>query len=260
MSPLSHPRRFQRLEQLDLVRRLLGWTAPELAGKIRAGLSSLDDLVMEEFILFNSYITCGLAPPISSFFLLLLEEFGLQLQHLTLHSILLVLVFIHFMEMFVGVRTCVTIFKHFYALVGSGRSRCAIGAYYFQLQHGMSSSYISAFSSAKWEDWCMDWVIAMTDANDRLELPTQGPLLDRNSWKAKPSQPAELGPVLDRVKILARGSLTSMMVLGDFLGHRIAPLQQRSRMVCMFIGVNDCSRIEHGAGTDLSDVELEVLI
>jgi hypothetical protein len=26
-----------------------------------------------------------------------------------------------------------------------------------------------------------DWVIAMTDANDRLELPTRGPLLVRNS-------------------------------------------------------------------------------
>jgi hypothetical protein len=107
----------------------------------------------------------------------------------------------------------------------------------------MSSSYISAFSSAKWEDWCMDWVIAMTDANDRLELPTRGPLLDRNSWKARPSLPAELDPVLDRVKVLARGGLTSMMVLSDFLRHRIAPLQQRSRMACMFTGVNDCSRI-----------------
>jgi hypothetical protein len=79
--------------------------------------------------------------------------------------------FVHFMVMFVGVRPCVTIFKHFYALVGSGRTRCAIGAYYFQLRHGMSSSYISAFSSAKWEDWRTDWVIAMTDANDRLEAP-----------------------------------------------------------------------------------------
>jgi hypothetical protein len=64
----------------------------------------------------------------------------------------------------------------------------------------------------------------MTDANDRLELLTGGPLIDRNSWKAKPSLPAELDPVLDRVKILARGGLTSMMVLGDFLRHRIAPL------------------------------------
>jgi hypothetical protein len=61
-------------------------------------------------------------------------------------------VFVHFMEMFVGVHPCVTIFRHFYALVGSGRSKCAVGAYYFQLRHGMSSSYISTFSSAKWED------------------------------------------------------------------------------------------------------------
>jgi hypothetical protein len=180
MSPLSHPRRFQRQEQLDLVHRLLGWTVPEHARKIQAGSSSLDDLVTGEFILFNSYITYGLALPISSFFFLLLEEFGLQLQHLTPHSILLVLVFVHFMEMFVGVHPCITIFKHFYALVGSGRSRCAIGAYYFQLRHGMSSSYISAFSSAKWEDWRTDWVIAMNYANDYLELLTRGPLLDRN--------------------------------------------------------------------------------
>jgi hypothetical protein len=62
-----------------MVHRLLGWTAPELAGKIRAGSSSLNDLVVGEFILFNSYMSCGIAPPISSFFLLLLEEFGLQL-------------------------------------------------------------------------------------------------------------------------------------------------------------------------------------
>jgi hypothetical protein len=90
-------------------------------------------------------------------------------------------VFVHFMEMFMRVCPCITIFKHFYTLVGSGMSRCAIGAYYFQLQHGLSSSYISTFSSAKCEDWRTDWVIAMTDANDRLELPTEGPLIDRSS-------------------------------------------------------------------------------
>jgi hypothetical protein len=124
---------------------------------------------------------CGLVPPISSFFLLLLEEFGLQLQHLTPHSVLLVAVFAHFMEMFVGVHPCITIFRHFYALVGSGRSKRKIGDYYFQLRQGTAVSYISGFSSAKWEDWRDGWVIATTDANDRLELLTKGPLSDRNS-------------------------------------------------------------------------------
>jgi hypothetical protein len=46
------------------------------------------DLAAGEFVLFTSYISCGLALPISPFFLLLLEEFELQLQHLTPHSIL----------------------------------------------------------------------------------------------------------------------------------------------------------------------------
>jgi hypothetical protein len=32
-----------------------------------------------EFVLFTSYISCGLVLPISPFFLLLLEEFDLQL-------------------------------------------------------------------------------------------------------------------------------------------------------------------------------------
>jgi hypothetical protein len=164
------------------------------------------------------------------------------------------------MEMFMGVHPCVSIFRHYYALVGSGRSKCTVGAYYFQLRHGMSSSCISAFSSAKWEDWRNDWVIAMTDANDRLELQTKAPLLDRSCWKATPSLLAELDPVLDRVKTLARGGLTSLVVRGDFLRCRIAPLQQRSRMACMFTRMNDCSRIVRGANSDLSGAELEVLI
>jgi hypothetical protein len=152
MSSLRHPRCFQREIQLNSVRRLLGWTTPELVGKVQAGKIPLNDLAAGEFVLFNSYAMCGLVPPISSFFLLLLEEFGLQLQHLTPHSVLLVAVFAHFMEMFVGVHPCTAIFRHFYALVGSGRSKREISAYYFQLRQGISGSYISAFSSAKWED------------------------------------------------------------------------------------------------------------
>jgi hypothetical protein len=63
----------------------------------------LGDLTAGEFVLFTSYISCGLALPISSFLLLLLEEFGLQLQHLTPHSILQAAIFVHLCDMFIGV-------------------------------------------------------------------------------------------------------------------------------------------------------------
>jgi hypothetical protein len=51
-----------------------------------------------------------------------------------------------------------------------------------------------------------------------------------------------------------------MMVLGDFLRHRVAPLQQRSRMACMYTGSNDYCRIVRGPGTDLTRAELEASI
>jgi hypothetical protein len=91
----------------------------------------LGDLAAGEFVLFTSYISCGLALPISPFFLLLLEEFRLQLQHLTPHSILQAAIFVHLCEMFVGVAPCTSLFHYFFVLVKSGKTRDHIGAYYF---------------------------------------------------------------------------------------------------------------------------------
>jgi hypothetical protein len=77
MASLVNPERFQSEVALNLVRNPLGWGASAFAGRIRASASPLDDLATREFVLFVSYLSCGLALPISPFFLLLLEEFGL---------------------------------------------------------------------------------------------------------------------------------------------------------------------------------------
>ena len=103
MASLAHLERFQSEVALNLVGNLLGWGAPAFAGRIRAGATPLGDLAAGEFVLFVSYLSWGLVLSISPFFLLLLEEFGLQLQHLTPHSILQVAIFAHLCEMFVGV-------------------------------------------------------------------------------------------------------------------------------------------------------------
>jgi hypothetical protein len=79
MAMLVHPDHYQTEEALDTVRRLLGWGAPAFTGRIRADTTPLGDLAAGEFVLFVSYLFCGLALPILPFFLLLLEEFGLQL-------------------------------------------------------------------------------------------------------------------------------------------------------------------------------------
>jgi hypothetical protein len=56
-----------------------------------------------DFIFFVAYALVGLVPPLSSFFLTLLEYDGLQLQHLSPNFITLVVIFIHFCEMLTGV-------------------------------------------------------------------------------------------------------------------------------------------------------------
>jgi hypothetical protein len=182
------------------------------------------DLVAGKFVLFTSYISCGLALPISPFFLLLLEEFGLQHQHLTPHSILQAAIFVHLCEMFVGVAPCTSLVCYVFVLVKSEKTRDHISAYYFQTRLDPAIVYIPTFGGARWENWRSDWVIASTEANDRLILPSDGPALDRNQWRTKPSLLPEFLSVLDRIKVLATGVLTSMHVVGNLLKRQIAPL------------------------------------
>jgi hypothetical protein len=119
------------------------------AGRIRAGTTPLGDLAAGEFVLFVSYLSCGLALPISPFFFLLLEEFGLQLQHLMPHSILQAAIFVHLCEMFVGVAPCTSLFRHFFVLVKFGKAKDHLSAYYFQTRLYSAVAYISTLGGAR---------------------------------------------------------------------------------------------------------------
>jgi hypothetical protein len=76
---------------------------------MRRGTLPLVNLQPGEFIYFSCYATARLVPSVSSFLFTLLEFYELQLQHLSLHSLILVVIFIHFYEMFVYVRPSVTL-------------------------------------------------------------------------------------------------------------------------------------------------------
>jgi hypothetical protein len=260
MASLVHPERYQTERRLNTVRLLLGWSVPSHACRIRAGASPLGDLAAEEFVLFVSYISCGLALPMSPFFMLLLEDLGLQLQHLTPHSILQAAIFAHLCEMFVGVVPCTSLFRHFFVLVKSEKAKDHLRAYYFQTRADSARSYISSLSGARWENWRAEWVIASTEASDRLVLPSEGPRIEKKQWRAKPPLAPEFEPVLGRIESLASGGLTSMHVVGDFLQRRITPLQARARLSRWFSGTNDPSRVQRSPGTNLSWEELELLV
>jgi hypothetical protein len=73
MALLDPPERLQPEVALNLVCNPLGWGGLAFAGRIRVGVSPHDDLAAGEFVFFVSKLPSGLALPISSFFVLLLE-------------------------------------------------------------------------------------------------------------------------------------------------------------------------------------------
>jgi hypothetical protein len=102
MALLDPPERLQPEVALNLVRNLLGWGAPAFAGRICVGASPHGYLTAREFVLFVSNPPSGLALPISSFFVLLLEELDLQPQHFTPCFILQTAIIAYLCKMSVG--------------------------------------------------------------------------------------------------------------------------------------------------------------
>jgi hypothetical protein len=125
------PSRFKTTGSLASLWRPMGWQAPGLACKVKSGATSLANMRLGDFIFFAAYALAGLVPPLSSFFLTLLEYYGLQLQHLSLNSIALVAIFVHLCEMYVGVRPSVRLFRCFFVLKAASTRPLLIGGHYF---------------------------------------------------------------------------------------------------------------------------------
>jgi hypothetical protein len=227
MASLGHPDRFQSEEALNLVRGLLGWSAPGLAGArrkdsrrrgsprqpCRQGVRAIRLL----HLLRVSAADLAFLPAAVG---------GVQVPTLAPYAPLHPLSG-HLRPPLRDVRRggpLYFLFHHFFVLVKSGKARDHLGAYYFQTRPDSAVAYISTFGGVRWENWRGDWVIASAEAIDRLVQPSNGPALDRKHWRTKPSLSLELLPMLDRIKTLATGGLTSMHVVSDFLKRRVMPL------------------------------------
>jgi hypothetical protein len=71
------PSRFKMTGSLASLRRLMGWQEPALVCKVKSGAASLANMRPGDFAFFATYALVGLVPPLSSFFLMLLEYYEL---------------------------------------------------------------------------------------------------------------------------------------------------------------------------------------
>jgi hypothetical protein len=100
--------------------------------RVRCGTFLLMNLQLGELVFFTCYATIGHVPLMSSFLLTLLEFYGLQLHHLSPHSLILVAISVHFCEKFICVRPSVTLFRLFHMLQWAGKGMNPIGTHHLQ--------------------------------------------------------------------------------------------------------------------------------
>jgi hypothetical protein len=92
-----------------------------------------------------------------------------------------VVIFIHFCEMFVGMRPSIPIFQLFHVLRWAGKGMNLIGTYYFQLRARGPVAYTTAVSPDKCDRWREDWAIVWADPHDHLVLPSGAPNTQQGS-------------------------------------------------------------------------------
>jgi hypothetical protein len=137
-------------------------------------------------------------PSVLFFLFMLVEFYGLQLQHLSLQSLVLVVTFIHFCEMFVCVRLSVTLFRMFHMLRWSEKGSGLIDTYYFYLRAKGPITYIAPISSGKWDRWREDWVVVCAIVRNRLVLPTESPTAKKTTWEETLKLHVAYGHVIER--------------------------------------------------------------
>jgi hypothetical protein len=177
--------RYQSENDIRALRKAIGWQSPGYDSMMRRGMLSLAQ--PGDFVYFSVYALVKLMSPFSSFSLVLLEHYGLQLQHLSPHYVTLVAIFAHFCEMIVGVRPSVRLFRRFHLLRPVSRQPPRLGGYYFQHRTKGSSKYLIALSPGRWERWREDWVLVQADAHERLMLPSAAPTTPASTGSRTPA-------------------------------------------------------------------------
>nr|AAT85252.1 hypothetical protein [Oryza sativa Japonica Group] len=209
-------------------------------------------------VFFLSFAMAGLVPPFSSFFMDVLELYDLQMAHLTPNAVMMLAIFAHLCEMFIGVRPSLRLLQWFFTVQPVSPPMVVDGCY-FQPRGQVLHRYIPCILRKKWDDWKSDWFYTPLADKARLRLPSQPPA-QASSWRA----PVDLGDgydaVLDRLAGLRSQGLTGAMVFGDYLRRRIVPLQRRARGAWEYTGSEDYMRTHQGSKWDWVPEDFKMVV
>ena len=210
--------------------------------------------VRGDAIIFSCFLLAGMVPPLSEFCQAVLETYGLVILQLHPNAVMVMAIFAHLCEAFVGVMPSVALFRHYYApRVSPDKVRS--GGVTWSLRSGRAAEFLRGAFRTKWEEWRGNWCHVHVDqALDCFVLP-EAPAVPADGWSDLDPRDGDLRAPITRIKFLRNRGLTSNKVVADYLWRRLAPLQRRSHPVWAYQGPCDRTRTWPGAEYDLSAVQ-----
>ena len=207
--------------------------------------------------LFLHTLYAGLVPPFSDFLLAILEVYQIQLLHLHPNSILILAIFAHLCEAYIGIRPSVALFRSFYALRRTAAGE-RLGCVSFRIAPARSEVYIpiawdgdEAITQVtkKVDGFRMRWLfVDAKRTNPLLEVP-EGPPTKWARWKSAEFEGEKLDAVYMCISRIREAGVTGQMVAKDFTRRRIAPLQWHSEPVWRYNGREDAMRLSRDGFT-----------
>ena len=208
---------------------------------------------------FVCFLTAGMVPPLSEFCQAVLEEYGLVIQQLHPNAVLVMAIFAHLCEGFVGVMPSVALFRHFFTPRVDAKKPLA-GGITWCLRNGRSTDYLRTAYKSKWDEWRGSWCFVHVYPVLSLYNDPAYAAIARDSWKELDPRDKDLELAVERIRALREFGLTGNMVAADYLWRRLAPLQRRSHPAWAYAGHGDPTRLWPGEEYNLYPEQHEVLM
>jgi hypothetical protein len=177
--------------------------------------------MMQPFFLF--FVFAGSVPPLSPFFLAILETYGIQAIHLHPKSVTLLAVFAYACEAWIGIKPSVAYFRHLFSLWSSGLNQSS-GYVSFISTARMEGDFIDLKWMKKVEDFQSRWLFIDILKESELFLITGVPPTKLTTWASEALPQEALKMLRPRIQDLRKVGITGTMVGVEFITRRIAPL------------------------------------
>jgi hypothetical protein len=175
-------------------------------------------------VIFLDFFRCGFRFPASSFFASVLHFYGVEICHLNPNSFVMLSVFAHLCEAYLGTRPRLNIFRYFYYM--KPLSKGSVGAAGLRLREGASNEYITFSTKTSWSGWHKRWFYCEPPPSPVLKHRGLPPL-PIDAWQEFPRLSSKSKLLLAEIAHLKAEGLTAWDVAYDFIKRRLSPLKSR---------------------------------